>query len=218
MRGINSRPIPSGAVTVHPNGNLTVATASGRSYGLRADGTVASLASQGRSVNFRPDGRVAAVHTPALDIQRGVHGERIVRSVRPDHSVLVSTGRSNGFLERNVVVGNRTIIQRTYVVNGVVFSRAYVGYPFRGGVMPLFCPFRLFCSRLLRLGVLSLGDACCLWMGLGKRSLVWFLRRLLPALSRLSGASRMARRLFPLPHARRCLRSAEPSPAAARLW
>ena len=140
MKGLNSRPIPQGVVTVHTNGNLTVATASGNRYGLRGNGTVASIASQGRSVNFRPDGRVAAIHTSTLDIQRGVHGEQVIRSVRSDHSILVSTGARNGYLERNVVVGNRTFIQRTYVTNGRVFSRAYENYSFRGGFMPLYVP------------------------------------------------------------------------------
>jgi hypothetical protein len=140
MGGINSRPIPQGNVTVHSNGGLTVVSASGSRYGLRANGTVASIAAQDRSVNFRPDGRVSAIHTPTMDIQRGVHGERVVRSVRPDHSVLVSTGARNGYLERSVVVNNRTMIQRTYVTNGRVFSRAFVSYPFRGGFAPLYVP------------------------------------------------------------------------------
>ena len=140
MQGINGRPVPQGNVTMHPNGNLTVATASGGNYNLRANGTVASISAQGRAVNFRPDGRVAAVHTPTMDIQRGIHGERVVSTVRPDHSVLVSTGPRNGYLERTVVVRNQTIIQRTYVVNNVVSTRAYVNYSFRGGFMPMYVP------------------------------------------------------------------------------
>ncbi len=140
MQGINARAVPQGAVTVHPTGHVTIATANGGSYGLRPNGTVASISAQGRAVNFRPDGRVAAIHTPTLDVVRGVHGERVIRTVRPDHTILVSNGPRNGYLERTVVVRNQTVIQRTYVVNGVVSTRAFVSYPYRGMVVPMYVP------------------------------------------------------------------------------
>jgi hypothetical protein len=141
MRGVNSRPLPAGNVSVHPNGNLTVETASGGRYNVRANGTVASIrAPGGNGVDFRPNGRVSGVHTANLDIQRGVRGERIIRGTRPDRSILVGTGGRNGYLEHTVVVGNRTIIQRTYSVGGRVFVRAFVPYQVRGVALPLYVP------------------------------------------------------------------------------
>jgi hypothetical protein len=140
LRGINSRLLPAGKVAVDPNGNLRLATEKGGLYAVRANGTVASIGAQGRTVNFRPDGRVSGVHTATLDIQRGVRGERIIRTSRPDKSVLVSTGGRNGYLERTVVVGNRSIIQRTYVSGGRVYVRAFVAYPVFGRSLPLYVP------------------------------------------------------------------------------
>lgn len=125
---------------MHPNGDLTLETASGGRYAVRANGTVASISAHGRSANFRPDGRVSGVHTATMDIHRGVRGERIIRTVRADHSILLGTGGRNGYLERTVVSGNRTIIQRTYVTGGHVFVRSFVTYPVRGLSLPLYVP------------------------------------------------------------------------------
>jgi hypothetical protein len=140
MHGINKSPLPSGVTTNRRDGGITVKTASGHEYTVRANGTLRSHSDGRQTVNFRPDGRVSAIHTATVDIQHGVHGERTVRSIRPDHSILVSTGVRNGYLERNVVVNNRTIIQRTYVTNGRVFSRTFLSYSFRGGYAPLYVP------------------------------------------------------------------------------
>lgn len=140
LHGVNGRPLPAGNVTVQPNGTLTLATEKGGQYAVRSNGTVASIGAPGRSVNFRPDGRVSGLHTGTVDIERGVRGERIIRTARPDKSVLVGTGGRNGYLERTVVAGNRSIIQRTYVTGGRVYVRAFVAYPAFGRSLPLYVP------------------------------------------------------------------------------
>ncbi len=110
----------------------------GSRYAVRPGGTIASISAPGRTVNFRSDGRVSSISAANMQIDRGMRGERIVRTVRPDRSVLVGTGGRNGYLERTVVVQNRTIIQRTYVVNRRVFVRGFSTYPVMGVVLPLY--------------------------------------------------------------------------------
>jgi hypothetical protein len=140
MRGVNQKPLPGGVVTNHPNGGLTVKTASGSEYTARPNGTLKTYSNGTQSVNFRPNGRVAAVHGPAIDIRRGAAGQRTIVSSRPDHSTLVSTAPHHGYLERTVVSGNRTVVQRTYVAGGRVFTRAYLGYPYAGLMLPQYVP------------------------------------------------------------------------------
>lgn len=140
MSGINSRPLPEGNVTVHPNGALTIEASGGRQYHVRQDGTVAGFESPGVKANFRRDGTISAVHTPNMNINYAANGVRRVESVRPDHSVLVSTGTHQGYLQRTVVVNNRTIMQRTYVVNNTTYVRTYSIYAYRGVVLEHFVP------------------------------------------------------------------------------
>jgi len=132
MRGINNRPLPPGVVTIHQNGNLTVKTTNGAQFYVRKTGSLASVVLRSGTVNFRPSGGISAVRTPATDILRGVHGERIVVARRPDHSTLVSTGPGRGFIERAAAIGNRAAVQRTYVAPGRLYTRAYMGYSYRG--------------------------------------------------------------------------------------
>jgi hypothetical protein len=140
MRGVNRTPLPAGAVTNHPNGGLTVKTASGREYTVRANGTLRTYSNGTQTVNLRSNGHVAAIHRPEIDIRRGAAGQRTVISRRPDRSVLVSTAPHRGYLERTVVSGNRTIVQRTYVAGGRTFTRAYLGYPYAGVTLPYYVP------------------------------------------------------------------------------
>ena len=136
MSGINKRPLPAGTVTNHPNGGLTVRTPGGAAYTVRPNGTLRAYSNGTQTVNFRSNGRVAGIHSPAIDIRRGAAGQRTVVTRRPDQSVLVSTGAHRGYLERSVVSGNRTIIQRTYVNGGRTSTRAYLGYSYHGVAMP----------------------------------------------------------------------------------
>jgi len=138
MRGVNQRPLPLGIVTNHPNGGLTVKTASGNQYAVRSNGTLKSFSSGAQTVNFRSNGRVAAIHRPDLDVRRTSAGGRTVVTRRAGGATLVSTGPHRGYLQRTTVAGNRTVIQRTYVSGGRTFTRAYLGYNYGGVALPYY--------------------------------------------------------------------------------
>jgi hypothetical protein len=140
MSGINSRPLPQGNVLVHPNGALTIQGAGGQQYHLRRDGTVAAFETHGVKTTFRQDGTISAVHTANMNITYGAGGARRVETVRPDNSVLVSTGPRQGYLQRTVVVNNTTVIRRTYVVNNTTYVRTYTTYSFGGVVLEHYVP------------------------------------------------------------------------------
>jgi hypothetical protein len=135
MKGINQKPLPSGDVTVHPNGRLTINAAGGRQYGVRANGTVSSYRDSTKSVTFNGNGRVSSLHTANMDIQRSPSGQRTIVSHLPNNTTVVSTGPHSGYVEHNVVIGNQTYVQRTIVVNQRVTTRMYVGYPYGGIVL-----------------------------------------------------------------------------------
>lgn len=140
LTGINKRPIPSGQVSASSDGRFTVNTANGRKFDVRPDGTLASFHKPGESANFRANGHLASLHTPTLDIEHGAHGERTIVTHRPDHSTVVSTGRHSGYVERPVVHGGHSYIQRTYVSGGKRFSRTYTTYKFHGHALDHYVP------------------------------------------------------------------------------
>lgn len=139
--GLNHSPLPQGQIIAHPNGNHTVSTADGRLYKLRGDGTLSSFRSSDLSARFFASGQVASLHTRSIDIRAGPRGERTVIWRRPDRSVVVGTGPHSGYLEKTVILrGNREMIQRTYVSNGVVFTRTYTVYSVNGLLLPHYMP------------------------------------------------------------------------------
>ena len=140
MRGINSRPLPQGNVLVHPNGALTIEGNAGQQYHVRQDGTLAAFEAHGVKTTFRPDGTIRAVRTANMQINYGVGGARRVETIRPDHSVLVSTGPGQGYLQRTVIINNTTVVQRTYVVNNVTYVRNYIRYTYGGVVLERYVP------------------------------------------------------------------------------
>jgi hypothetical protein len=138
MSGINQRPLPAGDVTVHPNGRLTVNAAGGRQYGVRSDGTVSSYRDNTRTVSFDRNGKINSLHTSNLEMRRGSHGQRTIVSHQADNTTLVSTGPHTGYVERNVVVGDRTYVQRTTMINQRIVTSTYLTYNYRGVVLDRF--------------------------------------------------------------------------------
>src|SRR5262249_5856509 len=133
MQGIKTTPLPSGQVTVHPDGKPTIAASGGRHIDIRPNGTVEKVALRdGRTATFRPDGKISSVYAGGTQIHHSLHGERYIVTERPDKSVLVSTGLHRGYLQRPIVVHNRPYIQRTYVVNNVTYTHVYRTYSYRG--------------------------------------------------------------------------------------
>lgn len=145
MAGINKKPLPSGEVTVHPNGSLTLNSAGGGKYGLRANGTIASFSAHGQTANFNSKGKISSVHTSTMDISRSANGSRTISTRRPDNSLVVSTGSHSGFVERTVVSHGQTFVQRTTLLNRKLVTTTFVPYSFNGMmlnrfVMPFYYP------------------------------------------------------------------------------
>jgi hypothetical protein len=147
MSGINHRPLPSGDVTLHSNGGMTVKAEGGRQYGVRSNGTIASYGDRGRAISFDKSGKISSIHTANLDIYRGTQGQRTIISRRADGSKVVSTGRHSGYVERNVVVNNKTYIQRTTVVNQHVYTNTFVANSHGSVVLAGFVPPAFFAPR-----------------------------------------------------------------------
>jgi hypothetical protein len=132
MTGINRRPLPAGEMTVHPNGRMTLKAEGGRQYGLRSNGTIASYSDRKKTVSFDKQGRVSSIHTASMDIHNGAHGQRTIISHRADGSKVVSTSRHSGYVERSVVMNNRSYVQRTTVINQRVYTRTFLANGFGG--------------------------------------------------------------------------------------
>jgi hypothetical protein len=91
-------------------------------------------------------GRVAEVHTSnGAIIHHAPDGRTHVEMVRPGGRVVVVSARGNGYVQRPVMVGGRTYVQRTYVVHGVVVPRVYRTYAYRPGlVLNVYAPMRYY--------------------------------------------------------------------------
>ncbi len=140
MGALNRRAIPSGAVTSHANGFVTVQAAGGRQYDLRPDGRLASFSSQGRKAEFRSNGQLGVLHTTNMDMVRGVHGERTITVRGPDNSLIVSTGLHSGYVQKQILIQGQPYQQRTVVQNGVVQTRIYSVAVYHGVEMPHYVP------------------------------------------------------------------------------
>ncbi|MGD0801967.1 MAG: hypothetical protein ABR906_11685 [Terracidiphilus sp.] len=82
----------------------------------------------GNFVSFRPDGKIISMRIggpEGLNIQHGVHGERVVSAHRPDHITLVSTGRHSGYIEKTLDQDGRTLVERTYLSGSRSWTRTY---------------------------------------------------------------------------------------------
>jgi flagellar motor protein MotB len=132
LSGINRKPLPPGDVSIHPNGRLTVEAAGGVKYGVRSNGTISSYRDREKSVNFDKRGKVSSLRTANLSVRRDPNGVRTIESRRADNSRVVSTGRHSGYVERNIVVGNRTYVQRTTIINQRITTNTFVAYNYGG--------------------------------------------------------------------------------------
>jgi hypothetical protein len=118
----------------HSKGGLAIKSAGGRQIAVRPNGRVASYADHGKTATFDRRGKVSSIHTANMDIHRGAHGERRIVSHR-GNTTLVTTGRHSGYVERKIVVNNRTYTQRTVVLNGRVYTHTYASYVVGGAVL-----------------------------------------------------------------------------------
>jgi hypothetical protein len=140
LTGINSHPLPQGAVTRHADGSFNLAATDGRKFSVRANGTIAAISSTRERVTFAANGRIRTVHTGALDVYRGRRGIHTIVERRAGGSLLVSTGSHSGYYQRSFVQGSRTLVARTYLSGDTVFTRVYVPYVFHGTSLFFFVP------------------------------------------------------------------------------
>ncbi|BDU77888.1 hypothetical protein [Mesoterricola sediminis] len=99
---------------------------------------------RGGEIHRTPTGAIREVRTPggAL-IYHSPNGVRRVEVARPGGAVVIAnaTGRS-GYIQRPWHYHGQTLIQRTYVFNGVARPRVYRPWSYGGRVYPIYVPVR----------------------------------------------------------------------------
>jgi hypothetical protein len=155
LSGVNHMPIPSGRVISLPDGRLSVSAGPGRSYSLRADGTLASYRNRGESATFRPNGKLVSLNTKGLSIHIGSRGERVIIARHADNSSLVSTGPHSGYYESAPVPFNITsasysrtssLIHRVYISGNRSWQRTYLTYNYQGRTLKQFVPAHTYAA------------------------------------------------------------------------
>ena len=140
LPGVNAKRFPSGQVSVRSDGGLNLKASGGRNYQVRPDGTIASFSQRGTIADFRPDGKLRSLQVGGLQIKRGAHSERSIVTVRPDKSLLISTGPRSGYLQRSVVLNHKSFVQRSFVFEDRSYTRVYGTYAYRGVAMQYYLP------------------------------------------------------------------------------
>jgi hypothetical protein len=69
---------------------------------------------------------------------------RRVEVVRPGGRVVVASSPGHGYVQREMVVRNTTIIKRTYIYNGVPHARIYRPYSYGGISLAVYTPVRYY--------------------------------------------------------------------------
>jgi hypothetical protein len=90
-------------------------------------------------------GRVVEVHAAnGAIIRHTPDGIRRVEVVRPGGRTVVVNG-GGGYVQKTVVISNRSYVQRTYVVHNVVVTRVYTPYTIRPGfAVNVYTPVRYY--------------------------------------------------------------------------
>lgn len=71
-------------------------------------------------------------------------GIRRVEAERPGGRIVVAGAPGHGYVQRQVVIDNRTIVKRTYVAGGATYARFYRPVPYRGFVLNVYTPVRYY--------------------------------------------------------------------------
>ena len=69
---------------------------------------------------------------------------RRVEVVRPGGRIVVASAPGHGYVQRQVMVSNTTIIKRTYVYNGVPQARIYRPRMYNGVSLVVYTPVRYY--------------------------------------------------------------------------
>ena len=139
--GGNNPPNNGGGFNNRPGG-FNAGSGNGRSFPAKA---TIYHAPGGGQVQTRADGSIREVHTAnGAIIHHAPDGARRVEVVRPGGRVIVANARGAGYVQRPLVVGNRTFIQRTYVVNHVSYARVYRPWVWGGVSFSVYTPVRFY--------------------------------------------------------------------------
>ena len=95
-------------------------------------------------VHYGSNGQPRVVQARGMTIVHTPAGTRQVVVERPDHTMIVTNGARNGFVQRPYVVGNVSYVQRTYFVGGVSYARLYRPYMFGGISLNVYVPGRYY--------------------------------------------------------------------------
>ena len=95
-------------------------------------------------VHYGSNGQPQVVHAKGMTIVHTPAGTRRVVVERPDHSVIVTNGARNGYIQRPYTVHNVTYVQRNYYVGGVSYSRVYRPYVYGGISLNVYMPGRYY--------------------------------------------------------------------------
>jgi hypothetical protein len=100
----------------------------------------------GGDVYRSSNGSVREVHTPGgAVIHHAPDGGRRVEVARPGGRVVVASDRGrNGYVQRPLVINNRTYVQRTYIYNGASYARVYRPYSYGGSIFHVYTPYRYY--------------------------------------------------------------------------
>ena len=95
-------------------------------------------------VHYGSNGQPQVVHAKGMTIVHTPSGARQVVVERPDHTVIVTNGARNGYIQRPYTVHNVTYVQRNYYVGGVSYSRVYRPYVYGGVSLNVYMPGRYY--------------------------------------------------------------------------
>jgi hypothetical protein len=96
----------------------------------------------GGEIHRAPGGAIREVHTPGgAVIHYAPDGMRRVEVARPDGRVVFANGNGRGgFIQRPFRVNGQAFVQRTYVEHGIVTTRVYRPWVYRGVTFNVYMP------------------------------------------------------------------------------
>src|ERR1039458_3334423 len=129
------------------NGNQTPVRQPGGAQGgngLRNNRPADFHGANNTQVHYGSNGQPQVVHAKGMTIVHTPSGARQVVVERPDHTVIVTNGARNGYIQRPYTVHNVTYVQRNYYVGGVSYSRVYRPYVYGGVSLNVYMPGRYY--------------------------------------------------------------------------
>ena len=94
----------------------------------------------GNHATFGRDGHPRDVHARGMDIHHGPGGQRTIIRERPGGVRVVSNRYGHGYIGHPYEYRGARFVNRTYYVNGVVYSRFYRPYSWGGVALDVYAP------------------------------------------------------------------------------